>query len=448
MIYERKKQLGLLDDTLVGSVYNNYVNNGNSRTNLATAGGINNERVNALKNEYNNNRALQAKYRSAEEYANFVLSQQSGSKGNLVDRTHVGRGKTTFKYPPSHMNPNYVPKNKMGKDYEFATSDDIAKGNFIELKDGTKIVTPGTSAEALAKRPDALDLKGDYGSDLKKHHGGNEQDQQKWWHQLAGKMGLDFDKAAANWKEKGGFEGLMANPAFTMGLAFMQAGAEGKTIGQGALDNVMKAGGISQHYKKILEDRKQEPIQVTAEDMDDVKGLLKAIGIEEGNIFEKVWSRVTGQGNQQVKFDLAVHEIAAQFQKEVRDWQAKNVDAQGNPKIIRPEDKIKILRELIKNKKVKYKKSIFDVIGMSSTIEKEIPPITPKAEGGPVQAGRPYVVGEEGPEVIIPHSSGNVLSNDDSQIYAMLLAANPQLQKVSKTRAERILRSRFPEYFE
>ena len=40
MIYERKKQLGLLDDTLVGSVYNNYVNNGNSRTDLSTAGGI------------------------------------------------------------------------------------------------------------------------------------------------------------------------------------------------------------------------------------------------------------------------------------------------------------------------------------------------------------------------------------------------------------------------
>ena len=73
--------------------------------------------------------------------------------------------------------------------------------------------------------------------------------------------------------------------------------------------------------------------------------------------------------------------------------------------------------------------------------------IEPKAQGGPVQAGKPYVVGEQGPEIIIPHSSGNVLSNDDSQIYAMLLAANPQLQKVSKSRAESILKSRFPEYF-
>ena len=30
----------------------------------------------------------------------------------------------------------------------------------------------------------------------------------------------------------------------------------------------------------------------------------------------------------------------------------------------------------------------------------------------------------------------------------MLLAANPQLQKVSKARAEKIIRARFPEYFE
>ena len=71
-----------------------------------------------------------------------------------------------------------------------------------------------------------------------------------------------------------------------------------------------------------------------------------------------------------------------------------------------------------------------------------------RAQGGPVQEGKPYVVGEKGPEIIIPRSDGNVLSNDDSQIYAMLLASNPQLQKVSRQRAEKILRNRFPEYFE
>jgi hypothetical protein len=72
----------------------------------------------------------------------------------------------------------------------------------------------------------------------------------------------------------------------------------------------------------------------------------------------------------------------------------------------------------------------------------------PKAQGGPVSQGQPYLVGEKGPEIIIPRSDGDVLTNDDSQIYAMLLASNPQLQKVSRVRAQKIMRNRFPEYFE
>ena len=37
-----------------------------------------------------------------------------------------------------------------------------------------------------------------------------------------------------------------------------------------------------------------------------------------------------------------------------------------------------------------------------------------KAEGGPVTGGQPYIVGERGPELIVPSSSGTVLSNQDT----------------------------------
>ena len=67
----------------------------------------------------------------------------------------------------------------------------------------------------------------------------------------------------------------------------------------------------------------------------------------------------------------------------------------------------------------------------------------PKAEGGPIQEGKSYLVGEKGPEIIIPSSDGNVLTNDDSQIFNMLLASNPQLQKVSRQELKR-LSNRFP----
>ena len=395
---------------------------------------------------------LWSDWRKESGYGRDDLTTAGGGGGSGNEQT-LQRNYKRGQFPPT--DPKYIrdqktittPRGRVVKQEGSQLPSADFQSRFKGKKDG-KWLGPGEASGIAGKTPslakgnersDALDLK---------HHGGDQQDQLKWWQQLAGKMNIDFDKAAANWKEKGGFEGLMANPAFTMGLAFMQAGAEGKSLGSGALDNVMKAGGISQHYKKIIEDRKQEPIQATAQDIGEVKGLLKSIGIEEGNIFEKVWSRVTGQGNQQVKFDLAANEIAVQLQKEVRDWQAKNKHPDGTPKIIRPEDKLIILQKLIKDKKVKYKKSIFDVLGISSTIEKDIPKITNYAQGGQIQKGQPAIVGEGGPEYFLPQESGKVLSNDDSRIFAMLLSANPQLQNVSRTRAEKILRNRFPEYFE
>ena len=259
---------------------------------------------------------------------------------------------------------------------------------------------------------------------------------------LANMANVDFDKAMASWKDKGGFEGLMANPAFTLGLAFMQAGAEGKTLGQGALDNTLKAAGISQHYKSIIEARKMEPIQATAADIAEVKDMLKSINIEEGNWLENL---ISGPGAG-ARYEAAVEEIAVQFQKEIREKQ-NDLKRQGKSQIIRRTDQLKILEKLVNSKLVRKKESFLSKIGITSgTLQMDVP--GSRAQGGPVQAGKPYVVGEEGPEIIIPKSDGNVLTNDDSQIYAMLLAANPQLQKVSRQRAEKILRNRFPEYFE
>ena len=119
------------------------------------------------------------------------------------------------------------------------------------------------------------------------------------------------------------------------------------------------------------------------------------------------------------------------------------------PFVIDDTVKEKALLKVLKDKRVKQKDgwAIFGPL-TSGTIQKETTLPKFRAQGGSVQAGKPYIVGEQGPEVIIPNASGNVLSNDNSQIFAMLLAANPQLQQVSRTRSEKILKSRFPEYFE
>jgi hypothetical protein len=269
---------------------------------------------------------------------------------------------------------------------------------------------------------------------------------------LANFIGTDLEKATATWKDKGGFEGLMSNPAFTMGLAFMAAGAEGKSIGQSSLNSILKAGGISQQYKKIIADRKQAPIQATAADIAETKNLLSKVGISEGNWFENFGSRIKnfmglgGSKNPGLAFDAAVEEIALQYQIAVRDKQ-NELKAAGKSQVLRIDDKLKIMEELIASGKIQKSESLLSKLGLTdATISKNI--AGNKEHGGPVKANKAYIVGEAGPEVVIPKSDGNVLTTDDSQIFAMLLAANPQLQKVSKQRAEKILRARFPEYFE
>ena len=267
--------------------------------------------------------------------------------------------------------------------------------------------------------------------------GVKQADDLSFMQRLSNMAGVNFDDAAAMWKDKGGFEGLMANPAFTMGLAFMQAGAEGKTLGAGALDNVIKAGGISQHYKKIIEARSGDVIEATEGQMKEIKSVLGTKGIDKPG-----WWRKILPGNQSEGYEQAVEDVAIKVQTKVKAMK-KAAKASGKDIVVGKRLYKKIIDDMIESGEIKKVGGVnvggYQVV--DSTLEA-------RAQGGPIQAGKPYVVGEEGPEVIIPRSDGNVLSNDDSQIYAMLLASNPQLQKVSRTRAEKILRSRFPEYFE
>jgi len=120
----------------------------------------------------------------------------------------------------------------------------------------------------------------------------------------------------------------------------------------------------------------------------------------------------------------------------------------GEPEVVYDTTKkLQILKRMFNEGRFKKEGGTWFTDATLQTTQK-IPTLDNRAEGGPVNAGQPYLVGEKGPEIVIPHSDGNVLTNDDSQIFSMLLASNPQLQNVSRQRAERILRSRFPEYFE
>jgi len=254
----------------------------------------------------------------------------------------------------------------------------------------------------------------------------------KWWEKLGAMAGVDMSKANAQWKDKGGFEGLMANPAFTMGLAFMQAGAEGKTLGQGSLDNVMKAAGISSHYKRIIEAKSGGVIEATTGQMDDIKSILGTMGISGPG-----WRKML-PGNQSESYEQAVEDITIKVQQKVNKMK-EDAKKSGKDIVVGSRLKKRIIRDMIASGEISTKRKFID-----KTLESP----EERVKGGPIRTNKAYLVGEQGPEVVIPKQAGKVLSNDDSRIFAMLLAANPQLQNVSRTRSEKILRNRFPEYFE
>ena len=262
--------------------------------------------------------------------------------------------------------------------------------------------------------------------------GVKEAEDLSFMQKLSNMAGVNFDDAAAMWKDKGGFEGLMANPAFTMGLAFMQAGAEGKTLGTGALDNVVKAAGISSHYKRIIEAKAGGVIEATEGQMDDIKSILGTMGISGPG-----WRRML-PGNQSESYEQAVEDITIKVQQKVNKMK-EDAKKSGKDIVVGSRLKKRIIRDMIASGEISTKRKFID-----KTLESP----EERVKGGPIRANKAYLVGEQGPEVVIPKQAGKVLSNDDSQIFAMLLSANPQLQKVSKARAEKIMRSRFPEYFE
>ena len=248
---------------------------------------------------------------------------------------------------------------------------------------------------------------------------------------------MDWNAVKKHWKDKGGMDALMANPSFTLGLALMQSSAKGKRIDENILDNFVKATNISAEYKDRVK-AKGGILEATADQVASVKATLNTMGTSEPGFFER-WK----PGNQPAMYEAAVEKIAIEMQQRLKKMREDNPG-----KTIKFDDDFrrKVIEDLIRKKQIKVKGGF---LWFDSTLEAgNFDKLKSRAEGGPVEAGQPYLVGEKGPEVIIPNSDGNVLANDDSQIFAMLLASNPQLQNVSRQRAERILRSRFPEYFE
>ena len=149
-------------------------------------------------------------------------------------------------------------------------------------------------------------------------------------------------------------------------------------------------------------------------------------------------------GNQSEQYEQAVEDVAFKVQEKVN---AKLAEAKKAGKKIKVGTRLykETIEEMIRSGEI-GKVGGLNIGGyqvIDSTLEAK-----PLEHGGTAHKGKTYLVGEKGPEVFIPKETGEVVANDDTQVFSMLLAANPQLQKVSKERAMKILKAKFPEYFD
>ena len=331
----------------------------------------------------------------------------------------------------------------------------IKKNGVVQLNDEGK--SEYSKAVNDSTMPDNLDQTGKMGAGTV-----TENDAKG----LAKFAGVSFDEMKSNWKKKGGMDGLMANPAFTLGLALMQSSAQGKSIGSGAMDNFIKAAGLSEHYKDRLKDRRnimgpvsdeQRAMVLTALPTDilapgKIEGLFggdvaRGHNAALNKVYEEVYEKMANSGDWDYSKgtkQLKEKDFRKVFNRMVKDGDIKVIQKYGKGSYL----SIKGFDADDKSLQG-HSGDILDIIG--SYLKKKKKQVgdwlMERAEGGPVTAGQPYLVGEKGPEVVVPNQNATVLSNDDSQVMSMLLASNPQLQNISRARAEGILRSRFPDYF-
>jgi hypothetical protein len=253
-------------------------------------------------------------------------------------------------------------------------------------------------------------------------------------------FGLDVSTMQKNWKEKGGFEGLMANPGFVLGLGIIQSSAQGKSIGADLLNNAVKSGAISAQYADRIKERSKLLEPITDDQRDTVRAVLSESDIFEGSVGQKFKNFFKGKNTEALN-RRALDEIYEEADKIAK----KEIGSKGGKAIRLNRTHIeKAVRNLKDAGKIDLSEKNFLSNFFGRGVQSKAEPL---AKGGPVEAGQDYIVGEEGPEMFVSETNGTIINNDDSKVVSMLLESNPQLKNISRARAVKILKARFPDYF-
>ena len=254
-------------------------------------------------------------------------------------------------------------------------------------------------------------------------------------------FGVGVDEFQQNWKNKGGFEGLMANPAFLLGLGIIQSSAQGKPIGSDIFDVAVKSGAVSAQYADRLKERTGLLAPITESQRESMRAVLEEQGITQPGWLDSL-KNLFGNENADAKYREALDMIYN------RAEELANAESKRIGKKVRFDPR-KYAKDAVDQLRDEGKLEVReDGLIVSGTVQAKTKKIKGNREqGGPVESGESYIVGEAGAEMFVPQVDGNIIKNDDTKVVNMLLESNPQLKNVSRTRAVKILKARFPDYF-
>jgi hypothetical protein len=253
-------------------------------------------------------------------------------------------------------------------------------------------------------------------------------------------LGMDMTQISETWKNKGGFEGLMANPAFLLGLGIIQSSAQGKPIGSDIFDTAVKSGAVSAQYADRIRERAKVLEPITDDQRDTVRAVLSESDIFEGSIGQKFKNFFKGKNTDALN-RRALDEIYEEADKIAK----MESGSRGGKAVKLNRTHIeKAVRNLKDSGKLDLSEKNFLSRFFGRGVQSKAEGL---AKGGPVEAGKDYIVGEEGPEMFVSETNGTIINNDDSKVVSMLLESNPQLKNISRARAVKILKARFPDYF-
>jgi hypothetical protein len=161
-------------------------------------------------------------------------------------------------------------------------------------------------------------------------------------------LGMDMTQISETWKEKGGFEGLMANPAFLLGLGIIQSSAKGKPIGSDIFDTAVKSGAISAQYADRIKERAKILAPISDDQRDQIRSVLAESDIFEGSPGQKIKNFFKGKNTEALN-KRALDEIA----ELVRKNQERDAAKYGGRTIRSSREYIEdAVRELQKQKKI------------------------------------------------------------------------------------------------